>query len=100
MSTLFQFNTSAVDLLSGSGLRGMVEDAYAMVEAEVREQLEARSPGVDYDISWEGDRLVVAMDAEQAASEFGLPGQPINPTVRTSLLASAESLRSRLVIRV
>ncbi len=100
MTTLFQFNTSAIDQLSGSGLMGMLEDAFATIENEVREELEARSPGVEYDISWAGDQLVVSMDEGQAASEYGLPGTPVSPAVRTSLLAASESLRSRLVLRV
>lgn len=99
MTTLFQFNTSAIELLSGGRLMGMLEDAFTTIENEVREELEARSPGVEYDISWDGDQLVVAMDAEQAASEYGMPGTPVSPAVRTSLLAASESLRSRLVLR-
>jgi hypothetical protein len=99
VSTLFEFNTSAIDLLSGSGITAQLDDARNRIEREIRDELAARSPGVDYDLSWEGDQIVVALNEEQAGGEFGGPTQALNPAVRTSLLAAVENLRSRLVIR-
>lgn len=96
---LFEFNTSALEALSGDLLLQHLADAQTTVEDGVREALRKQAPNEKFDIYWEGDQIVVGLTEEQARREFGEPGTPLVPSVRTALASAAEHLRSQLVIR-
>jgi hypothetical protein len=97
---LFQFNSSAVELFSGGGVTARINEVLMGIEQEVRNSLEQQAPNEQFDISWEGEDLVITLDESQAEAEFGRPGTTMRPAVRTALLRAAESLRHRTAIDV
>lgn len=98
MRTLFQFNTSAIDQLSGVDFMGQFNDALAEIEQSVHDELAKAAPGETFDVSWGEDGIVVSLTEEQAAREFGGPDIPLRPAVRTSLLKVAAGHHSRSII--
>lgn len=96
---LFEFNTSVIEAFSGGLMLQHLTAIQDAVESEIREALRKQAPHEKFDIYWEDDQIVVGLTAEQAQREFGEPGTPLTPSVRTALAGAAESLRPKLVIR-
>lgn len=99
MTTLYQFNSAAVDVLSGTGFKDRLDDLIENIDAEVRGALAERAPNEIYGISWDENGMVISLSESQMEREYGIPGTPLNPAVRTALMSAAQALRSELAIR-
>lgn len=96
---LFEFNTSAVETFNGVSILQHLTEAMNDIEYEVRAELAKQAPGEQFDIYWEDGEIKVGLTAVQAQREFGEPGTPTTPAVRTALAGAAARLRPRLVLR-
>jgi hypothetical protein len=96
---LFEFNSSVIDALSGDLMLRHITEVQDAVEREVRESLAKQAPGEEFDIYWEDDQIVIGLTAEQAQREFGQPGTPTIPAVRTALAGAVSRLQPRLALR-
>jgi len=98
VTTLFQFNTSAIGVLSADGFEDRLEDVLNDVRAEIEDELAKRSPDDTYDVGWEKPGIAVTLTPEQFDREYGVPPKTMNPVVRLSLMAAAGSLHNKLVL--
>ena len=98
MTTLYQFNMPAIDLLSGVRFGADLNDLLNEIEEEVRHALDTEAPGQTYEMEWADGGLRVSLTDEQAEREFGSPVTPMQPHVRNALMTAAENVRPRLVL--
>lgn len=98
MTTLFQFNSAALDVFSGEGFADRLSGLGELIELEIRDALAREAPGQVYEIAWDEDGIVISLSEEQFEAEYGTPDQPFKPAVRTALLRATESIRMRTVL--
>lgn len=99
MTTLFEFNSSMIDDISGAFLDGFLDEQMDYIEAQVHEALQREAPGQRYNVSWEDDEIVVSLDEAQAESEYGTAQVQMTGAVRKALLSVTERVRNGMTIR-